>query len=79
MKKLGPDELQRMIRQAFLVALEHELSDHTDFFEAGGDSIAAESVLTYLSDQLQVELPGWLLLDYPTISSLRAVIEGRSP
>jgi adenylate kinase family enzyme len=51
-------------------ALGQDMTVDADFFAEGGDSLAAEIVLTALSSELSISLPGWILLDYPTPLSL---------
>jgi hypothetical protein len=57
-------------------ALNQEIAENEDFFDAGGDSLAAEQVLLSLSASLQFDVPGWLLLDHPSAAELAAAIIG---
>jgi acyl carrier protein len=68
------ETLNQLVRTAFTEALKIQVDDETAFFDAGGDSLAAETVLTSLSKDLGFELPGWLLLDYQTVPELSAAI-----
>lgn len=67
---LSLDALTSTIRHAMSEALGQDMSVDTDFFAEGGDSLAAEIVLTALSSELSIPLQGWILLDYPTPLSL---------
>jgi acyl carrier protein/thioesterase domain-containing protein len=49
-----------------------------DFFEIGGDSIAAAALFTGIQDTFGIELPTATLLEAPTIAQLAEVIERRS-
>jgi len=71
-------DLPDLVRRRFAEALGRDIGAGTSFFEAGGDSLAAEALLTALSRDLGVELPGWLLLDHPTSQALAAVLERRA-
>lgn len=64
------DDLRALVRDAFAETLGRVPGDDEDFFMAGGDSLLAEQLLTALSARLSHELPGWLLLDYPTIGAM---------
>ncbi|UWQ91920.1 acyl carrier protein [Aliisedimentitalea scapharcae] len=68
------DSIAKLVRTAFATALDVEVDNTTDFFDAGGDSLASEQVIVTLSETLAVELPGWLLLDHPTIPALTGAI-----
>jgi acyl carrier protein len=65
---------EERVRAAFAEALGTVPGDDEDFFDAGGDSLAAENVLLTLSAQLSTELPGWVLLDHPTVRGLAAAL-----
>ena len=64
------DDLRALVRAAFAEALGRVPGDDEDFFMAGGDSLLAEQLLSALSARLSQELPGWLLLDYPTVGAM---------
>lgn len=71
-----PDSLAETIRALMSEALRIGLDAKDDFFAAGADSLAVQHVLTGLAELLGQEIPGWLLLDYPTADSLaRAVVQ----
>jgi acyl carrier protein len=67
---LSFDALTSTIQHAMSEALGQDMTLDADFFAEGGDSLAAEIVLTALSSELSISLPGWILLDYPTPLSL---------
>lgn len=71
---MPPEALRALVRQTFAAALGHDVADDADFFAEGGDSLAAEQVLTGLSAALSLPLPGWLLLDHPTAGALADAI-----
>jgi hypothetical protein len=71
-----PDDLQEVILAILSQALGHPLAPDQDFFAAGGDSLAAEQVLAALSAHLAQDVPGWVLLDYPTAQALAAALRG---
>jgi hypothetical protein len=64
------DNLPQIILNIFADALGRTVSPDADFFAAGGDSLAAETVLTQLSAQLSQDIPGWMLIDYPSAAAL---------
>ena len=68
------DALKDIILKKYIVALEHEVSETVDFFDAGGDSVAVEVILSELSEIVGVDLPGWLLLDHPSAVQLGQAI-----
>jgi acyl carrier protein len=55
-------------------ALDQQLAEDENFFDAGGDSLATEEVLSELSDKLRFDVPGWLLLDNPSPADLAAAL-----
>lgn len=67
-------DLAPRIAAAFSQVFGREVGADADFFELGGDSLAAEDLLTLLSACLDMDLPGWLLLDHPTPKALARVI-----
>ena len=71
---MPPSDLSSCIFEVFASVLPGEVDADTDFFDAGGDSMAAEQVLMTLSSRLGLDLPGWLLLDHPTVTSLSAAL-----
>ena len=64
------EDIRALVRAAFAEALGRVPGDDEDFFMAGGDSLLAEQLLSALSARLSQELPGWLLLDYPTVGAM---------
>lgn len=66
--------LEDRIRAAFAEALGTLPGDDEDIFDAGADSLAVENVLSGLSADLSMDLPGWILLDNPTVRSLAAAL-----
>jgi hypothetical protein len=68
------DRTLAAVRAAFADTLGRPIPDSEDFFTAGGDSLAAEHVMTTLSAALSLDLPVWLLLDHPTAPDLADVI-----
>lgn len=69
----APD-LSGHILEVFASVLPGDVDADTDFFDAGGDSMAAEQVLMALSSHVGLDLPGWLLLDHPTVTTLSAAL-----
>lgn len=67
-------ELQAVILTLFAETLGHPIAGEDDFFAMGGDSLAAEHVLTGLSAHLSQDFPGWLLLDHPTAKDLAVAL-----
>jgi hypothetical protein len=68
------DELQKAILDIFADALGTAIAADEDFFAAGGDSLAAERALIALSGHLLQDVPGWLLIDYPSAAALSAAL-----
>jgi acyl transferase domain-containing protein len=65
------EPLQFQILQIWRAVLGFEtLSIDDDFFEIGGDSLAAMELMAKLNDDLGVDLPISVLFDYPTINDL---------
>lgn len=50
------------------------LDAESDFFEAGGDSLAAFQIVERLQDALGAELPVALVFTYPSPAELAAVV-----
>jgi hypothetical protein len=71
---MTPDAILQTVRAAFAEALGRPIPDGDDFFTAGGDSLAAEHVMTALSAVMSLDLPVWVLLDHPTAADLAEVI-----
>ncbi|MFJ4919557.1 acyl carrier protein [Streptomyces sp. NPDC088725] len=66
---------------ALLVAVYQEslgtpgLDEHSDFYEAGGDSLTAFQITARLHEALGVEIPVALVFAYPSPADLAAVVE----
>ena len=50
---------------AFSEVLKTTVGPEDDFFALGGDSLGSETLLTLISAETGLDLPGWALLDYP--------------
>jgi acyl carrier protein len=59
---------------AFETVLKVTVQPDDNFFDLGGDSLASEALLTLLSEQVEVDLPGWTLLDHPRPIDLAAFL-----
>lgn len=68
-----------LVLGAFRAALGADLRPDDDFFEAGGDSVAAEAVLLQLEEATGLALPGWTLLDNPTAARLVTLLDDGLP
>ncbi|WGW03640.1 acyl carrier protein [Tropicibacter oceani] len=68
------EQLQALVQKGFSEVLGRDVDAQTDFFDAGGDSLAAERLLLGLSKALGVELAGWMVLDHPTPEALSAAL-----
>jgi acyl carrier protein len=51
------------------------LDENSDFFDAGGDSLAAFQVTGRLEAELEVEVPVALVFAYPTPAELATVVD----
>lgn len=60
---------------AFRARLGEAIGADDHFFDMGGDSLAAEAVMTEISGVIGRQLPIWLLLDHPTAASLAEAID----
>lgn len=60
---------------AFRAGLGQSVGPDDHFFDAGGDSLAAEGVMAQISEGVGRELPLWLLLDHPTAAALALAID----
>ncbi|MEV4313130.1 phosphopantetheine-binding protein [Actinocrispum sp. NPDC049592] len=54
---------------------DESLDTASDFFEAGGDSLAAFQITARLQSTLDVEVPVALVFAYPSPADLAAVVE----
>ena len=68
------EELQKIIVDKYIANLGHVIDQNADFFDAGGDSVAVEVILSELSQIVKTDLPGWLLLDNPSAVELARAI-----
>lgn len=50
--------------------------DNDDFFDAGGDSLAAHTFVLNLEERLQVTLPANILFESPTFAELESAVTG---
>jgi amino acid adenylation domain-containing protein len=64
-----PVELQLAVTWADILGLE-SIGIDDDFFELGGDSLAAETAMTAVCDDFGVTLPTSVLLEAPTVAEL---------
>lgn len=71
-------DLVHTIATLFAEVLDRDVQPGDDFFDLGGDSLAAEELLTRLSARLGTDLPGWLLLDHPSPEALADILSLRS-
>jgi thioesterase domain-containing protein/acyl carrier protein len=55
-----------------------EVGVHDDFVELGGDSLAAEEILTLTARELNLRLPSAALLEAPTVAEFAAFVEHAS-
>jgi acyl carrier protein len=67
-------DLLTIITMAFSTELKTKVGPEDDFFDLGGDSLASENVLTEITAQTGVTLPGWALMDFPRAIDLAAYI-----
>ena len=54
---------------------EPRLDEHSDYYEAGGDSLTAFQVTARLHEALGVEVPVALVFAYPSPADLAAVVD----
>ncbi len=74
------NELFAIILEKYVETLGHDIDVNADFFDEGGDSVAVEVILSELSQVVGTDLPGWILLDNPSVALLsRAVFETINP
>ncbi|MEX1109042.1 MAG: thioesterase domain-containing protein [Dongiaceae bacterium] len=50
-----------------------------DFFELGGDSVAATALVTAIADRFRVELPISVIVSYPTMAALARYLTDQPP
>ena len=63
-----------VVLDAFRAVLGPQVGPADDFFELGGDSVASEAVLMRLEEATGRSLPGWTLLDHPTVERVAAFL-----
>ena len=70
------ENLSELVAQLYREALQDDSLDaDSDFFEAGGDSMAAFQITARLSEELGVEVPVALVFAFPTAADLASVVE----
>jgi acyl carrier protein len=70
-------DVPELIAAGYREALDDETLDTaSDFFEAGGDSLAAFQIAAGIQDALDVDVPVALVFAYPTPAELAAVVGG---
>ena len=67
---LDADVLQHKVKEAVHAVVGHEVSPDDPLMAAGLDSLGAMELRSSLEQSLGVDLPGMLIFDYPTISSI---------
>ncbi|GAA4671188.1 phosphopantetheine-binding protein [Phytohabitans rumicis] len=72
---VAPVDLTDLITEAYRETLSNaSLDADSDFFEAGGDSLAAFQVTARLRDAIGVEVPVALVFSYPSPADLASVV-----
>ena len=66
---------QALTLAAFRARLGNDVGLDDHFFDAGGDSLAAEDVMAAISVAIGRELELWLLLDHPTAAALAHALD----
>jgi acyl carrier protein len=70
-------DLPELIATGYREALDDvTLDTETDFFEAGGDSLAAFQIAARIQDALEADVPVALVFAYPTPAELAVVVGG---
>jgi acyl carrier protein len=68
-------DLPELIAAGYREALDDATLDTgSDFFEAGGDSLAAFQIAARIQDALEVDVPVALVFAYPTPAELATVV-----
>jgi amino acid adenylation domain-containing protein len=64
--------LERMVARIWedVLALDHQVGIHDNFFDLGGDSLLGTQVVVRLQQALNITLPLKVLFEFPTIASL---------
>ncbi|CAM3846498.1 phosphopantetheine-binding protein [Kibdelosporangium persicum] len=69
-------DVPELIASIYRETLNDDTLDTTsDFFEAGGDSLAAFQIIARLQASLDVDVPVALVFAYPSPADLAAVVE----
>jgi acyl carrier protein len=75
--RIGAAELSGILSAIFREVLcDESLDADSDFFEAGGDSLAAFQIIARLGDLIGREIPVALIFAYPTPTDLALVVDG---
>jgi acyl carrier protein len=70
------ENLPELVAMLYREALQDDSLDAgSDFFEAGGDSMAAFQITARLSEELGVEVPVALVFAFPTPADLASVVD----
>lgn len=70
------ENLPELVAVLYREALRDDSLDaDSDFFEAGGDSMAAFQITARLGEQLGVEVPVALVFAFPTPADLASVVD----
>ncbi|MEU8263725.1 acyl carrier protein [Micromonospora sp. NPDC048999] len=73
---LAGTDIRELITSIYRETLsDSDLDADSDFFEAGGDSLAAFQITGRLETALGVEVPVALVFSYPTPAELAEVVE----
>jgi acyl carrier protein len=74
--RIHADDLPDLVAALYREALRDDSLDaESDFFEAGGDSMAAFQITARLGEALGVDVPVALVFAYPTPTDLASVID----
>lgn len=74
--RIQANDLLDLVATVYREALRDDSLDaDSDFFEAGGDSMAAFQITARLSEALGVDVPVALVFAYPTPTDLASVID----
>jgi acyl carrier protein len=73
--RVRPDALSDLVAEIFRDVLRDDtLGADSDFFEAGGDSLAAFQITARIGEAVGAEVPVALVFAYPTPAELAAVV-----
>jgi acyl carrier protein len=74
--RVGAAELPGVVSAIYREVLcDESLDADSDFFEAGGDSLAAFQISARLGDVVGAEIPVALVFAYPTPTELASVVD----